>query len=136
MTVSIVGVAASVLLAAVPVLAHHAFASEFDVNLPVTLQGKITKVMRVNPHGWIFVDVEGPDGQVVNWAIETGTPSALARRGVKKSTLPIGMEILLTGWRAKDGSATANGADIRLPDGQTFLVGTVGTGSPLDERAR
>lgn len=129
-------VGASLLLAAVPVLAHHSFSAEFDAQLPATLRGTVTKVERVNPHGWIFIDVKGSDGKVVNWAIETGGPLALARRGVTRDTLPIGMEIIAAGFRAKNGSPTINGEDIRLPDGRKLFVGSSAGDTPYATRAK
>ena len=123
------------LLIPVSVAAHHSFSAEFDAQLPVTLKGTITKVERVNPHGWIFIDVKGPDGKVVNWAIETGAPLALARRGVTKDALPIGTEIIATGFRAKNGSPTINGEDIRLPDGRRLFVGSSAGDTPYAKRA-
>src|SRR3989442_8847763 len=99
---------------AVPLSAHHSFGSVFDATKQVTLRGTVTKVERVNPHGWIYLDVKEPDGTVKNWVIETGTPQELARRGLLKETLPIGIEVVVQGYRAKDGSPTANCNSIRL----------------------
>lgn len=121
---------------ALPASAHHSFSAEFDAQLPATLKGTITKVERVNPHGWIFIDVKGPDGKVVNWAIETGGPLALARRGVTKDSLPIGTEIIATGFRAKNGSPTINGEDVRLPDGRRLFVGGSGGDTPYATKAK
>jgi hypothetical protein len=100
--------------------AHHSFSAEFDPTQPVTLTGTITKVERTNPHGWIFIDVKRPDGSVVNWAVETGAPTQLARRGITRDTIKAGMVVEVRGYRARDGSATVNGDDIRLPDGKSI----------------
>jgi hypothetical protein len=124
------------LLAVPSVSAHHSFSAEFDAQLPATLRGTITKVERTNPHGWIFLDVKSPDGKVVNWAVETGGPLALARRGVTKDSLPVGTEVIVTGFRAKNGSPTINGEDIRLPDGRRLFVGSSGGDTPYANRAR
>jgi hypothetical protein len=121
-------VIASFLGAVVPVFAHHSFASEFDINQPVSLKGTLTKFDFVNPHGWIYVDVKGEDGKVVNWAIETGGPSALLRRGVRKESFPIGVEVEVTGYRAKNGTPKANGASIKLADGRDYFLGSSGPG--------
>ena len=124
----------SSLLAATRLSAHHAFASEFDASQPVTLKGTLTKMEWVNPHGWLYVDVRGPDGKIVNWAIEAGAPNALLRRGLRKTDFPPGLEVVITGFRAKNGTATANGRSVTLADGRNFFMGSSGTGAPADGR--
>jgi hypothetical protein len=103
--------------------AHHSFAAEFDVNQPVTLKGVLTKMEWVNPHGWIYLDVTGPDGKVVNWAVEAGGPTALLRRGLRKTDFPAGIEIIFEGYRARNGSPTANGQSVKMTDGRNFFLG-------------
>ena len=119
----------SLLLAATPVAAHHAFAAEFDVNQPVKVKGTLTKVEWVNPHAWIYVDVKGADGKVVNWHFELGPPNALFRLGWKKDSIPTGIEVEITGYRAKSAEAVANGRSITLPDGRELFSGGSGPGS-------
>ncbi len=121
----------AVVVVVATVSAHHAFSAEFDAKMPVTLQGTVTRIEMVNPHGWIYIDVKGSDGKIVNWAIETGGPNALARRGVKKGFLPIGQVVIVTGYRAKDMSNTAAGDQVRFLDGRSFSVGgSAGEGFP------
>lgn len=115
---------------AIQVLAHHAFSAEFDVNKPVKLRGAVTKMEWVNPHAWIHIDVKGPDGKVVSWMIEGAAPNAMLRRGFTKDSLPIGTEIIVEGYQAKDGSNTGSGRSLTLPDGRTLFVGSTGTGAP------
>jgi hypothetical protein len=107
---------------AIPVFAHHSFGAVFDASQVVTLKGTVTRVERVNPHGWIYIDVKQPDGTVKNWVIETGTPQELARKGLLKETLPIGIEVVVQGYRAKDGSPMANGNSIKFPDGRELSI--------------
>jgi hypothetical protein len=130
---SVVVAVVGLLLAAVPVVAHHAFAAEFDANRPVKLRGTVTKMEWINPHSWIHIDVKSPDGKVVSWMVEGGAPNALLRRGWTKNSLPPGTEILVEGFQAKDGAMRANGRDITFPDGRKLFVGSSGTGAP-DER--
>jgi len=126
MKLSAIVAGAVLFLAAVPAWAHHAFAAEFDASKPVTLKGTVTKVEWINPHSWIHIDVKNPDGTVTNWMVEGGSPNALLRRGVTKSLLPEGTEIVIDGYRAKDGTNRANGRNITLADGRKLAVGGQG----------
>ena len=120
------------LLAAAPVWAHHAFAAEFDGKTPVKLQGTVTKMEWINPHAWIHIDVKDKDGKVTNWMVECGTPNTLLRRGVNKNSVTAGMEIVVDGYQAKDGSNKANGRDVTFADGRKVFLGSTGTGAPGD----
>jgi len=129
----VAGAAFAVAAAAVPVMAHHSFAAEFDAKKPVKLRGTVTKMEWINPHSWIHIDVKTPDGKVEQWMVEGGAPNALLRRGWNKNSLLPGTEILVEGFQAKDGALRANGRDITFPDGKKLFVGSSGTGAP-DER--
>jgi len=120
---TILAVVIGALLITAAAYAHHAFAAEFDVNQPVKVHGTITKIEWVNPHAWIYVDVKGPDGKVVNWHFELGPPNALFRLGWKKDAVPNGTEVDITGFRAKNAEAVANGRSITLPDGRELFSG-------------
>jgi len=113
-------------------LAHHAFAAEFDANTPVNFKGTITKMEWVNPHSWLHIAVQQPDGTVINWSVEAGTPNVLFRRGFTKDTLKPGTDVIVDGYRAKDGSYRANGRDLTLPDGRQLFLGSSGTGAPYE----
>ena len=117
------------------VSAHHAFAAEFDANKPVNFKGTITKMEWVNPHAWLHVAVTTPTGTVENWAIEAGTPNVLFRRGFTRDTLKPGLEIVVDGYRAKDGSRRANGRDLTFADGRKLFLGSSGTGAPYELRS-
>jgi hypothetical protein len=130
----VAGVAAVLVTASLPVLAHHAFSAEFDANKPINLKGTVTKVEWINPHAWVHVDVKRPDGKVESWAIEGGTPNTLFRRGFSRDSLKIGAEIIVDGYQAKDGTNKANGRDLTFADGKKLFMGSSGTGAPSDGR--
>ena len=134
LSVAVAGI--GLLLAAEPVVAHHAFSAEFDANKPLVLRGTVSKTEWINPHSWIHIDVKGPDGKVATWAIECGAPNSLLRKGLNKNSIPIGTELVIDGYGAKNGSTTANAKDITLPDGRKMFVGSSGTGAPFEQPQR
>ena len=111
------------LLAAVPAWAHHSFAAEFDSEKHVKLQGTVTKMEWINPHAWIHIDVTGPDGKVINWMVEGGSPNVLLRRGFTKKSLEPGTDVVVEGFQAKNGLMRANGANITFKDGKRLFLG-------------
>ena len=111
-------------MSAAPIYAHHSFTAEFDSTKSVTLRGTLTKVEFTNPHGWLYLNVKDNDGKIQNWAIETGTPMQLIRRGGDKKSLAVGVEIVVDGWLARDGSRTVNGRTIKFGDGREIMAGT------------
>jgi hypothetical protein len=131
MTVVVLGV--GLLLAAVPVMAHHSFAAEYDASKAVKMTGTVTQMEWINPHAWIHIDVKKPDGKVESWMVEAGAPNGLLRRGFNKLSLLPGTVIPVEGYPAKDGANRANGRDITYQDGRKLFVGSSGTGAP-DER--
>jgi hypothetical protein len=104
-------------------LAHHSFAAEFDLEQPIKLRGTVTEVEFMNPHSWIHIEVKKDDGTVESWAIEGGTPNTLFRMGINQNSLPVGTEIIVDGYRSRDGANRANGRDVTLPDGRKLFLG-------------
>ena len=119
---TLVVAAVGLVLAAVPVRAHHAFAAEFDQSKPIKVQGSVTRWELTNPHSWIYIDVKDAD-KTVTWMIEGASPNNLYRLGLTKESLPIGSVITVQGYQAKDGSTRAVGRDIVFANGKKFFLG-------------
>ena len=128
------GIAVSLLLVGGSPRAHHSFAAEYDANKPISLRGEVLRVDFANPHGWLYVSVKDSKGRKETWNVEMGSPNSLIRRGFTKNTVPAGTEVLITGYRAKDGSRTVNGTNVTLPDGRKLFTGSPGTGAPGDKK--
>jgi hypothetical protein len=115
-----------------PLFAHHSFAAEFDASKAIRLNGTLTKIEWTNPHSYFYVDVKDEQGKVANWACEGAGPGAFSRRGFKKGDIKIGDEIVVDGYRAKDGSRLIDACRVTLPDGRNIYGGTPGDGGPGD----
>jgi hypothetical protein len=115
----------SVTFAAVPVIAHHAFAAEFDADKPVKFSGTVTRVEWENPHAWFYIDVKDPSGRVENWGFEMGSPNILIRAGWGRNTLKLGDAVTVEGSRAKSGANIANAKVVILTStGQKLFAGS------------
>ena len=130
MIVAITGVALA--LWAIPGWAHHAFAAEFDINRPLTLEGTLARWEMINPHSWFHIDVKGPDGEVVRWQIEGGSPNQLIRNGVTQYTVPVGTVLIVEGYQSKDRTNKAVGRNFTLPDGSRLFLGGSAAGARSD----
>jgi hypothetical protein len=119
-----VAAAIAIVMATTPVVAHHSFSAEFDITKTIKVTGKVSSVRWSNPHAWIYVDVAGADGKVVNWAFEMNAANSLYRRGWRREDVPAGLEVTIEGWLARNGTPTANTNSITLPDGRRLFAGS------------
>ena len=132
LAIGMAGIAVCLAGTGVSVVAHHAFAAEFDANKPVQFTGTVTKMEWFNPHVWLYMDVKKADGTVEAWAFEAGTPNVLFRRGFTKQSLMPGVVVKVDGYQAKDGTRRANGRDLTFADGKKLFMGSSGTGAPYE----
>ena len=113
--------AVALFVLAIPVVAHHSFSSEFDANKKISIDGVISKVELINPHGYVHVDVKDPKtGKVTTWLFETHGPGQLRRMGLTRDI--VGQHALVDGYAAKDGSSFAWGTKYVFDDGRTILT--------------
>src|SRR5689334_12189574 len=119
---------AVVIAASLPALAHHSFSAEFDSKKEVKLEGKVVKMEWSNPHTWLYLDVDKPDGTVEHWSVEGGAPGVLLRNGWNRNSLPAGTKIIVYGFQSKDGALRANSRSIEFPDGRKLDTGSSFTG--------
>ena len=135
MRVSSLGVVVGAALAAVavPSLAHHSFAAEFDINRPIQLDGVVTKMQFSNPHSWLHIEVTTETGEKQQWKVEGGAPNALMRNGWNRNSVPAGIKVHVEGFQAKDRSFRASGREITLPNGQSLFMGQGGAAAPSAE---
>jgi hypothetical protein len=133
MAMNLVSVLAGVGLvcASVAVETHHSFSAQYDGDKPVVLRGTINRMLWSNPHGHLYLDVKAADGKVVTWELETAAPAGLYRRGWRKEDLPVGAEVVVRGFLARDGTATANAATVTLiSTGKELFAGSPSDGAP------
>src|SRR5438132_13683259 len=128
--------AASILAASAPVIAHHSFAAEFDGTKAIRLSGALAKIEWTNPHSYFYIDVKDESGAVTRWGCEAGSPGALSRRGFKRGDIKLGDTIIVDGYRAKDGSNPSDARSVTLPDGRVVSGGSAGDGGPETPRGR
>lgn len=119
------GVAAGLLLGAVPAFAHHSFAA-FDLKKTVDVEGELTEVKFTNPHSWFQVKVTGADGKEELWNVEGLSPQALFSKGLKRSAMKVGDHVKITLNPLRSGEPGGSLVNVTLADGTVLLGGPGG----------
>lgn len=121
-------VSVGLIAAAVPLVAHHSEAAEYDASKPVRVTGVVKKVEWTNPHIWFYV--EGTDevsGKAAVWGFSGAAPNGLRRRGITRESLKVGDTVKVQGIRAKDGSANAASRGVTFSDGRQVFTASAET---------
>lgn len=129
LSVVVAGIGLVLAATGVSMSAHHSFSAEFDATKPVLFKGTVTKMDWINPHVWIHMDVAQPNGTTESWMVEGGAPTVLFRRGFTKTALQAGTQVVVDGYRAKDGTNKMNAREITLPGGRKLFAGASETGA-------
>ena len=103
--------------------AHHS-ASEFDPQLPVSIEGTINKLEWKSPHARLYVDVKMENGETVTWNFELPSPNTLMRRGWKRNTLSPGEKVSVTGMRARNFPTIAIARSVLDKDDKPMFAGS------------
>lgn len=106
------------LFCSVQTYSHHSFVAQYDINQPITLVGKVTKVEWTNPHARFYIDITDAEGNIKNWNIELGSPNFLKRAGWSRNDLKVGDEVTINGSMARSGADMANARSIILSTGE------------------
>ena len=112
---------------AIPLLAHHAVAAEFDANKPIKFTGQVKSVDWMNPHIYVNIEAKDESGKTVVYSAEGGPPNSLFRQGWRPDSLKVGDKVEVAGVRAKKAESYRIGqAKITMPDGRIFAQGATG----------
>jgi len=126
----VLGAALTLMAGALPAMAHHSFAAEYDSNKKIEVTGTVTKIEWMNPHPRFYVNVKNADGTVTNWNFELTAIPVLLKQGWRKNSLKEGDQVSVEGFAAKDASNLASARRVTLPDGRKVFTGSAADGTP------
>jgi hypothetical protein len=112
------GIILLVAVSAVPALAHHPFAAEYDWKKPMTITGTVTSFNWENPHTMLVVKGRDDSGAEAEWTVELGSPGRLSRFGWTTRQLKAGDRVSVDGWLAKSGQKHLSAKSVTLPGGR------------------
>lgn len=122
----VVGVALSI----APVVAHHSFSVEYDVNKPIKMSGAVTKLEWTNPHAHLYVDVVDKDGRTVNWNLEMASPNILERNGWSRKAVKPGDKVTFEGFAGRVAPDRGIANAVTMADGRALFAASPGADNP------
>jgi len=108
---------ASLILAALPIWAHHGKAG-YDTAKVVRMEGVVTELEWVNPHVWIHLAVKNDGGAATEWRIESGSPNIMKRRGLTQKALAVGTELTVIGYVERSGKNIFGTTALKVKGGE------------------
>ncbi len=100
--------------------AHHSFAAAYDLEDPISIEGKVVEVRLTNPHSHFFLDVAGANGETTRWKFEAGTPSGMLRNGYSPQVIKQGDTVTINGFRARNESNNGMLRELITADGKVY----------------
>ena len=107
---------AMALLGARPARSHHSNVA-YEVTKVITITGVVKEFRRVNPHTWLYVNVDDGKGAKIEWAVEGRAPGVLLRAGWSRTSLKPGEKVTVDMSPAKDGTHVGIIARVTKDDG-------------------
>lgn len=111
----------AVLVAAVPLVAHHG-AATFDTDKELTLKGTVTEWIWANPHCFLKFDAKDDTGTVRNWVVETQNPTGMSTRGWRRTSFKAGDPVTVWLQPVKNGASVGRIVKVLLPSGDTLIA--------------
>ena len=91
----------AILLAAMPLPAHHSFAATYMADAPpLEIKGTLKSFKIQNPHSYVQIEDEklrDKEGNPVRWIVEWGAAAQLATQNVSATTVKAGDKVVVTG---------------------------------------
>jgi predicted transcriptional regulator len=107
-----------------PAFAHHSFFGRFNTTGNIELEGDVTAISWRNPHAHIYLNVRKDDGRIVEYDLESGSPTLMTRAGIPADAIKVGDHIRVAGYPPTTNRNEAFATNVLLPSGQELVMQT------------